>query len=738
MKLNYFFTLLLFSINTLSAQTVSKIGDLKIKDTSNVFTVRGIATNGAELGTTIRYIQDGTGGIAVFYTVAAQPEFAKIKRGDSIEVTGKLKSFNALLEIDPLQSFKVISSDNIVKPITITADQLSNYPSTLVRINNGRFTDGKINFGGATNYNLSFGATKIQARVNNGSLLVGKPIPTSSLDLVGINSAFNATFQVLPRDSADLFLYPNILGQAPTVNNIKTTSLNINWQTTVSGSTSLVYGTSATSLTSAIDSANLGLNHTISLTGLTPATIYYVQVSSTANGITSVSNIFPVITSSLSSGEMRVYFNHSVDSTVAKNGNKPLATTGNTCESAYAAYFDKATKTIDVAFYSNGDTVLINALKNAVKRGVRVRYVTDNSTSIAAFGDTSQLGFKLQRSYSTNLMHNKFFVIDADNVNNCWIYTGAMNWSIGQLFTDYNNALLIQDQSLARIYTVEFEEMWGGATANYVRSTSKFSTDKSNNTPHSVNINGKLVEVYFSPSDNAASALIRNMDAATKDIQFENLVFTSVDLSTAMINASKRKLKIRGIVDGLDTSSSSSKTLLMSNNGIQVKIWEKGVQFHHKTCIIDALSNDASLDPKLITGSYNWSGNGESFNDENVVIVHDLALANIYLQEFEARWKEAKGFILSTSDQISDGLKLDIAPNPAREIVKFNINNDVSNDLVISIYNSSGQNISSFILSNGLGNSERSIDVSNFTNGQYFVRVASGKSVLTQSFVVLR
>ena len=739
MKLNYLFTAtFLLLLNVLNAQTVLKISEARLKDTSTVVTVRGIATNGAELGSTIRYIQDGTAGLALFYTVAAQPDFAKIKRGDSIEVTGKLKIFNGLLEIDPLQSFKLFSSDNAVKYVIITPDQLVNYNSQLVRINNGRFTDGKINFGGATNYNLSFSATKVQARVNNGSALVGKTIPSSSLDLVGINSVFNSTFQILPRDSADLFAYPTILSKEPTVSNIKTTSLSINWQTTVSGTTSLAFGTSPTSLTTTIDSATVGNTHTISLTGLLPATIYYVQVTSAANGITSTSNIFPVITSSLSSGEMRVYFNHSVDATIAKNGNKPLATDGNTCESAYVSLINSATKTIDLAFYSNGDTAIISALKNAAKRGVRVRYVTDNATTISAFGDTSQLGFKLQRSYSTNLMHNKFFVIDVEDVNKCWIYTGAMNWSIQQINTDYNNALLIQDQSLGRIYTVEFEEMWGGNTASYTRSISKFSVDKANNTPHSVTVNGKLVEIYFSPSDNASSALIRNIDAATKDIQFENLVFTSVDLSTAMINASKRKLKMRGIVDGLDTSSSSSKTLLMSSNGVQMKIWEKGVQFHHKTCIIDAVSYDASLDPKLITGSYNWSGNGESFNDENVVIVHDLTLANIYLQEFEARWKEAKGFILSTNDQISEGLKLNLAPNPTDNIVKFNIENEVANDLVISVYNSVGQNISSFILSNGFGNTERALNVSDFTNGQYFVRVTSGESALTKAFVVLK
>ncbi|HKI89831.1 MAG TPA: hypothetical protein VKA38_12450, partial [Draconibacterium sp.] len=66
-------------------------------------TVNGIVTNGDELGP-IRYFQDGTAGIAAYGSTVSD-----IKRGDSITITGTLKEYNNLLELDPVASLTVIS-----------------------------------------------------------------------------------------------------------------------------------------------------------------------------------------------------------------------------------------------------------------------------------------------------------------------------------------------------------------------------------------------------------------------------------------------------------------------------------------------------------------------------------------------------------------------------------------------------------------------------------------------------
>jgi phosphatidylserine/phosphatidylglycerophosphate/cardiolipin synthase-like enzyme len=50
-------------------------------------------------------------------------------------------------------------------------------------------------------------------------------------------------------------------------------------------------------------------------------------------------------------------------------------------------------------------------------------------------------------------------------------------------------------------------------------------------------------------------------------------------------------------------------------------------------------------DPFVITGSMNWSANGEETNDENTLIIHDAAIANQFYQEFAARYYAAYGIV---------------------------------------------------------------------------------------------
>ena len=91
-------------------------------------TVRGIVTNGDELGSTVsivRYIQDRTAGIAVYTTGGATgPLVSPLVPGDSIEVTGSLKMYRGLLEIDPIASLTVLAGNRpLPAPVVFTAAQ---------------------------------------------------------------------------------------------------------------------------------------------------------------------------------------------------------------------------------------------------------------------------------------------------------------------------------------------------------------------------------------------------------------------------------------------------------------------------------------------------------------------------------------------------------------------------------------------------------------------------------------
>jgi hypothetical protein len=182
------------------------IADARAMPIGSVVTVYGVATNGAELGNSIRYLQDATAGIAAYKTGS----FSDVLRGDSISVTGVLKNYNQLLEIDPVTSFNVIGPGMLPEPAVITPGELSEpYEAELVKMLNVTFANGGGVFAGNTNYNVSAGGETCQVRVNTNSNLVGKYIPTGEVTIVGIGSQFhytdpNAGYQLLLRDQDDL------------------------------------------------------------------------------------------------------------------------------------------------------------------------------------------------------------------------------------------------------------------------------------------------------------------------------------------------------------------------------------------------------------------------------------------------------------------------------------------------------------------------------------------------------
>ena len=72
-----------------SSQTIQQVRNMSVGAT---VTVRGVVSNGSELGA-IRYLQDGTAGIACYGN-----NLSSLTTGDSVTATGVLFDFSGLLE----------------------------------------------------------------------------------------------------------------------------------------------------------------------------------------------------------------------------------------------------------------------------------------------------------------------------------------------------------------------------------------------------------------------------------------------------------------------------------------------------------------------------------------------------------------------------------------------------------------------------------------------------------------
>ncbi len=635
-----------FSASASQAQVIS-ISAARALSVGTSFTVRGMVTHGSELGVAIRYFQDATGGLAA-YSAALM---GAINIGDSIEITGPAMQFNNLLEMTP-STVTVISSNNpLPTPIELTSALAFTepYEGMLVKVK-GVMVTGVGTFSAGTsgqNYKLD-NSTITQARILPTTDIAGKQIPPSICNITGIMSQFSASapaagYQLLPRAYADFDLDngPKILtsiGQK----NITTTSFDVFFTTQNPGSTTIKYGITPSLELGTVTDTNKVLSHTIKLSGLQPATIYYVKaITLKSNGDSSVTAPVLMSTASLSSGTIKIMFNRDVRNALATFTNALYCYQG--IDDTIINYINRAKSTIDIAMYNwnnSGVSDITAAVNDAYTRGVKIRLVYDGGNANIGLGSLNPAIGKIASPQSSlySIMHNKFVIIDANsaNANDPFVFSGSTNWTSGQLNADANNQVIIQDQSLARAYTLEFEEMFGSTGLAPNSGNARFGQFKTNNTPHQFVIGGKQVEQYFSPSDNVTQQIITAIKSANTDLFFQILTFTRRDVAQAIAARASVGVFAAGMIDDTASGSAGFNDMKAVMGANLIKYQGAGI-LHHKVVVVDA--NNYYSDPQVVTGSHNWSTSADTKNDENTLVIHDADIANQYFQEFAQQSK---------------------------------------------------------------------------------------------------
>lgn len=702
---------------SLSAQTPIPILQARSLSEGATVTVKGLVLNDSELGS-IRYIQDETAAVGIYDTNADDA----INIGDSVVVTGTLTLYNNLLEITNVGSnYTVVNSNNpLPEPIAmpLTTGYSEAYEGRLMRFTNVSFSSTG-NFGVASsNYNITDGTTTAQVRVNATSNLAGTPIPVGNINIVGIMSQFSASaantgYQLLPRSLNDIEFpgTPPVLTTTLNQTNLTQTGFTVGFETQLPGTTIIAWGTSPSDLNQSITLDPLTTSHSATLTNLQAGTIYYVQATSVgASGDQSVSAIQPMATVSASSGSIKAYFVKPVDTEVSSGVNAIYL--NQKLPDTLKAYLNRAQQSIDICLYSyDNDNGITQALQAAVDRGVNVRIVGDSQID-AALWNALPASVKVKRPAALNgIMHNKFLVIDANasNPNLPIVWTGSTNYTGNQLTVDANNVVIFQDQSLARAFTIEFEEMAIG---------NKFSSDKADNTPKEFLVGGKRVELYFSPTDPVNDAIQRTARAAQDNLYFGILSFTRTDIAYAIKDAKEDGAEVYGIMD--DDSNPDAQTvheILNAPLGDDLVIDNNGYIFHHKYLISDP--HTPNSDPMVLTGSHNWSSGAQFRNDENTVVVHDATLANIFYQEWHKRWTTLG--MVYVPEVLNMTANFNLLPNPTTNVVyllvQHNTHNATNTPFVV-------RNLLGEVVYQGkLTGEQASIPVSNWAKGVYFVEL---------------
>ncbi len=649
-------------------------GNVLNKGTS--ITVTGVVTvpdSTFSTTATDNHIQDATGGVDVFQSGGLATYHMSL--GDSVTITGTIAQFNGLTEISPITSFtKHASGRPQPDPVILTCDSVmvgsmwANYTdpheAQLIRVNNVHIVSGTWpTTVSGTNVSVyvqdAVSANSMQVFIDKDTKVNGTPAPGDTFSIVGVLRQFdslvpfNFGYELVPRFAWDVIRRGPAIVTGPSTSPLDSISATIVWTTDKNADSKVEYGTTAAYGTT-LYSPTLTTVHSVPITGLTPNTFYHYRVTTADSlGVSTQTADITFLTPSNRPGIINVYFNHSVDTTYALNGVK--ANSNADLGALMINRINSATYSLDVMLYSFSYPAVTNALISAWNRGVKVRFIMDAGNSGTEMNRLTAAGIPCITStyggnHSRGIMHNKVIVVDGRDGNNTndWVWTGSANCTSSGLYTDAQNSIEIQDYGLSQCYTSEFNEMWGSTTDTPNSATAKMGSAKSNNTPHTFTVNGIAIEQYMSPSDGTESQIVSEINALQKSALFCILTYTQ-DGYTGAFQAKPyaSTFKLRGLFDsGIDASSEWYDLTGTGGNqpfsppaDVHLDGLSSGL-LHHKYLVGDV---DNAATSVVVTGSHNWSNAANSDNDENTLILHDEALAALYLQEFAARYHEAGG-----------------------------------------------------------------------------------------------
>jgi phosphatidylserine/phosphatidylglycerophosphate/cardiolipin synthase-like enzyme len=293
---------------------------------------------------------------------------------------------------------------------------------------------------------------------------------------------------------------------------------------------------------------------------------------------------------------------------------------------AVVGYIDATEHTLDVAAFELDNRTITDALVRAVKRGVRVRLVTEsNYLDESGVKALQAVGVPVvDDKRDSALMHNKFMVFDRKAV-----WTGSMNFTENCAYRNNNNGLYIPDVKLAENYATKFswlfeQHKFGGAPSK---------TDHIPN-PLLTLADGTQVENYFSTHDHPASHIVETLKLARKSIHFMAFSFTHAGIEQAMLERAAAGVEVSGVFEKTQTAAGHSAYAKLREARLPVYLDGNPRNMHHKVIVIDG--------EIVVVGSFNFSDSADKSNDENLLIIYNRAVAARFEEEFQKVLKQAR------------------------------------------------------------------------------------------------
>lgn len=311
------------------------------------------------------------------------------------------------------------------------------------------------------------------------------------------------------------------------------------------------------------------------------------------------------------------------------------------------------------ALYELNDVVLIKKL-NAL--GKRAHVVLANGAFDKDDKDPQAPNAKLLTKVdltrrivgSPHFAHNKFVVLAHKKGKDFIPYkvlTGSTNWTHNGLFTQVNNAVILDDKEVAQYYFAE----WNAIHADCNDPSHKLYNQpfRTFNTTSKKNTKGNIGTWFTPTKDLADMAEVLDLIAKAKKgilfLMFKPGTMDSAVLYKAIHARSKEKdpIFVNGVIN-TDPGGKKTPSIVFMNKGKEEQgsmailtpsnikkdfsFWEQElpapmVTIHSKTILIDPFGDN----PILVTGSHNMGNKASKSNDDNLNIIRgNKALAETY------------------------------------------------------------------------------------------------------------
>ncbi len=149
----------------------------------------------------------------------------------------------------------------------------------------------------------------------------------------------------------------------------------------------------------------------------------------------------------------------------------------------------------------------------------------------------------------------------------------------------------------------------------------------------------QFIEVAFSPNEGGEDLVVKVIQSARSSIGVAAYSFTSPVIAKALLNARKRGVDVRVVVDenGNKSKASLAALNLLVGAGIPTRTISRYAIHHDKYIVVDKAT--------VQTGSFNYSKAAAKSNSENVLVIWnnpDLALA--YLKHWQDRFDQGREY----------------------------------------------------------------------------------------------